>query len=120
MLRGQLSGKEQALMDKQTIHLAHIERDLANGFEEWQTFDIADSSTQFGNHHVNIRSGQLAYAAFDLVRNMRHDLYGATQILTTAFLFDHRLINLTCGIVRIAIERAGGEAFVVSKIKVRL
>ncbi len=51
---------------------------LADGFKERQNFDVANGSSNFGNHHVDIICSQTLNATFDLISDMWNDLHSAT------------------------------------------
>src|SRR5690606_20555628 len=76
------------------IRMTNIHTHLANGFNESQPFNVAHRAPDFNNAHFSALSG-LVDASFDLVRNMRDDLNGSTQVIPTPFFANNLFINLT-------------------------
>ena len=74
-------------------YISDFERELAQGFEERKTFDVADSSADFGYENVNALARRI-HARLDFVGNVRNDLNGLTQIVAAAFLLEDVLVNL--------------------------
>jgi hypothetical protein len=74
---------------------------LADRFEEWLAFDVADGAADFRDHDIGLFIGQLPDDALDFVGDMRNDLDRLAQEFSTALLFDHRQINLAGGVVGI-------------------
>ena len=52
--------------------------ELANGLEERKDLDVANGSTNFRNHHINIISGQPLNASLNLISHVRNDLHSTT------------------------------------------
>ncbi len=88
-----LEVRHQRQVNVKTILLADIERELANRFQEWQAFDVADRAADFGDDHVDDSSAaSLARCnALDFVGDVRNHLHGLAQELAAAFLVDDRL-----------------------------
>ncbi len=57
--------------------------------------------------------------AFDLIRHVRNDLNGRTQVVATPFLGDHLLIDPPRADAVALRERFVGEPFVVAEVQVR-
>ncbi len=115
---GRLQIGDQRQMDIQHIRLAHIEGELANGFQKRQALDVADRAADFGDDDIHVIGGQLADRRLDLVGHVRNDLHGAAQVFALAFLLDDRQINLARGEIAIAAQRGVGEAFVMAQVEV--
>ena len=115
-----LQVRHQRQMNEHHILFADVERDLSNGFQEWQTFDVSDGAAQFCDNNIDIRSRQSKNRRFDFVSDMRHNLNGPAEIFAATFFFDHRKINLTGRVIRIAVQNSGGESFVMAEVKVGL
>ena len=106
-------------MNEQTVLATDVERNLADRFQERQAFDVADSSPQFGNHHVDIRTGQSQHCRFDFIGDMRYDLNGFAEVFSFSFFLNHFQINSARRVVGFARQGAVGESFVVTQIQIR-
>ena len=98
---------------------AHFHTQLANGFEERLRLDIADGATNFHQGHVGI-AGTLDDATLDLVGDVRNDLNGRAQVITTALLAQHIFVHPTGGEVVALAHRGTDEALVVAQVEVGL
>ena len=115
---GGLQIRHEREVDIEAVFLALIERKLADGFEERLAFDIAHRAADFGDDDIDILAGGLVQRVFDFVRDVRNDLHGLAEEFAAAFLVDDREVDLAGGEIRIAIEDAVGESFVVAEIEV--
>ena len=86
-------------MDVEAVLLAHVEGELADGFEEGLAFDVPDRAADFADDHVHVGSVRLGQRRFDLIGDMGNDLHGLAQELAAAFLLDHRQVDLAGGVV---------------------
>ena len=86
-------------VDVKAILFFHIERKLTDCFEKRLAFDVTDSATDLRNHHIRVVVRQLRNNTFNLVRNMRNDLYRLSKKFTAPFLIDNRLVDLPCRII---------------------
>src|SRR2546423_6201502 len=67
---------------------------LANGFQEGERFDVADSSANLYNHNVRlVLLCDGANSIFYLVRDVRNDLNSFSQIIAAPLLLNHREID---------------------------
>lgn len=105
-------------VDEHAVFAADIERYLADGLEEGQTFDVADGATKFGDDNVDIGGGETEDAGFDFVGDVGDDLDCSSEIFATAFFFDDGRVDLTGGVVGVSVEVTGCEAFVVAEIEI--
>ena len=107
-------------MDGDGIRPSGLEHELAHGFEEGETLNVADRSADFRNDHVEHSVlCQGLKSPFDLVGDVRNHLNGRSQKITSSFFADDLVIDLTSGGVVLA---GGGNiqvALVVSQIEVR-
>src|SRR5487761_59539 len=79
-----------------TFSAPHLDAHLADGFEKRQRFDVAHGAADF--HHADIGvAGAFAYAALDLVGDVRDHLYGAAEIVAVTFLADYVLVDAAGG-----------------------
>ncbi len=106
-------------MDEDAVVAAEFVAELADGFDEGERLDVADSATNFDNDHVGTRLGHLAGIGFDFVGDVRNDLDGFAEVIAAAFAGDDALIDATAGEIVGLGERGMGEAFVVAEIEVR-
>ena len=107
------------------VHVANIlttdiEAELSDGLEKREDFNIADSSTDFGDHDVDRFVSQAGDAALNFVGDVRNDLHGLSEIITTALCGDHGRVDRSGGRIRITTQRFVDEAFVVTEIEVGL
>ena len=58
------------------------------------------------------------YALFDLIRDMRDDLHGLSQIITMALLGDHGIIYFAGGNAAVLRKLCMGEALIMPQIQV--
>ncbi|MNE70217.1 hypothetical protein D3C80_1659940 [compost metagenome] len=63
-------------MNVHHILTADVALNLTDSFQEWQAFDITNGSANFRNNHIRTRLTTNAEDTFfNLVRNMRNNLY---------------------------------------------
>ncbi len=117
---GRLQIGNQRQVHIQAVLAAHIERELADRFQERQAFDVAYRATDLSDHNVDVIAAHPLDDRLDFVGDVGNDLNGFAQKLSLPFFLDHRQINLAGGVVAISSERTRGEAFVVPEIQVGL
>ncbi|GBE21977.1 hypothetical protein BMS3Bbin01_01331 [bacterium BMS3Bbin01] len=94
---------------------------LADRFQERQALDVANGATHLCDDHVDVVAiADSSDAGFDLVCDVRDDLHGAAEIVSTTFLLDDGQVHRTGRHVGIAPEILAGETFVVSEVEVGL
>ncbi len=81
-------------MDVHHVLAADIRTELTQCFEERQTFDVADCSTDLSNTNV-VAFRDFPNPALYLIRHMRDDLDGSTKVVPAPLLSEHRVVNLT-------------------------
>jgi len=93
---------------------------LANRFQEWQRFDIADRATNLDKTNISIAITFLD-AFLDLIRDVRNNLHRRAEVIATAFLGDDALVNPARRVVAVAPAFGRSyESFVVAKVKIGL
>ncbi len=107
-------------MDVQAVLLAHVERKLADRFQERHSLDVADGAADLGDDDIDIIGGELSDRRLDLVGHVRNDLHGAAEIIAAPLLLDDGRVNLAGRVVAIAGERGVGEPFVMAQVEVGL
>ena len=106
------------------VHEHHVavpgfERELADGFEKRQAFDVAGRAADFGDDHVRLGLlGEQVNAALDFVGNVRDDLHGFAEVFTFALVVEHGLIDLAAGEVVEARQLDVGEPFVMAEVEI--
>ena len=75
-------------MDKHAVLPTHIDRDLPDRFQEGQTFDVADSATDFRNHDVGVVVGQFLDHLLNLIGDVWNHLHGLAEKLAASLLVD--------------------------------
>ena len=106
-------------MDEETVLAAHFQRNLADCLKKRLGFDITDGAADLRDHHV--RAGLLSHTIneiFDLVGDVRDDLYGGSQILAASLLVEHIPIDLTGCQVGVFVQVFVDETLIMSKIQV--
>jgi len=91
-------------VDVERIITPKITTKLAEGFQEWQAFNVSHGTAHFNQHNFSpggfCNSGN---PAFDFIGNMWNDLNGATKKITMAFLGYYFRIHLSGGDIADAI-----------------
>ena len=124
MLRGlglQLPGGgdvgHQGQVHEQAAGRAELVRQLADGFEEGQRFDVADGAADLHQDEVQVVGIGLD-AFLDLVGDVRNHLDRPAQVVAAAFRVDDLAVDPPGGpVVRLGGVDAG-EAFVVAEVEV--
>ena len=74
--------------------LAELPFELTYSLEERQRFNVAHSSTDFSDYEIIVAlSAENLHVALDLICDVRYNLYGLSEIVTTALLFNHALVD---------------------------
>lgn len=110
---------DQGQVHEQGIVVPQLHAHLANGLEKRQGLDIAHRTADLDQRDVGIARA-LANGALDLVGDMRDHLHRAAQVVATALLADHVLVDLAGGEVVAPRCPHAHETLVVSQIEVRL
>ena len=87
--------------NKSDMHIANVVATnfvakLTNRFQEREDLDVANSSTNFSDHHIHVFCCKALNTTFDFVSYMRNDLNSSTQIVATTFRCEHCLIDTAC------------------------
>ena len=107
-------------MDVQDVIAADFLLDLADGFQERQAFDVADSAADFRDDDVRIVVVADAIdAVLDFIGDVRDDLDGMAQIIAAAFFLQDRPVNLAGRDVGVLAEVNVDEAFIMTEVEVR-
>ena len=80
---------------------AQLEAHLADGFEEWKRFDVANGAADFDQDDVHA-FGHFAEGGFDFVGDVRDDLHGFAEIIAAAFFGDDGFVEAAGGPVVVA------------------
>ena len=77
---------------------AQFPAQLTDGLQVRGTLNVSDGAANFGDNKVKLTALRVGPdAVFDFVGNVRNHLDGLSQIVSAAFLLNHRLVNLTGG-----------------------
>src|SRR5690554_1520852 len=98
---------------------AHFQAQLTDGLEEGLGLDVAHGAADLDHGHVGI-AGATDDTGLDLVGDVRNHLDGSAQIVTTALLAQHVLVDATCGEVVVLGHAGADEALVVAQVQVGL
>src|SRR5688572_28595267 len=104
-------------MDITDMVAADLDTHLAYRFRKRQRFDVAHSTADLDDRYFRI-SGAAPDKVLDLVSDVRDHLYGTTEIVPAALLFDHAFVDLTGGEVVDLAHLGADEALVVTEIEV--
>ena len=115
---GRLQVGDQRKVDVEAIFLAHVERELADRLQEGLAFDVAHRAADLGDDHVHAGAVELGQGGLDLVGDVGNDLDGLAEELAPPLLVDHRKVDLPGRVVRVAVQRRVGEAFVMAQVEV--
>ncbi|MPN36895.1 hypothetical protein SDC9_184407 [bioreactor metagenome] len=106
-------------MDKDRIIATKIGAQLAQRFNEGQTFNITNSTAHFHQHDLSTGGlGHQVDTAFDLVGDVWDHLNGAAQKVAAAFGRNDLSVNLARGDVADAVEADINKTFVMPQIQV--
>ena len=82
----------QRKVHEDDVFRAELEAHLADGFEEWERFDVADGTADFDQDDVHT-FGNFAEGGFNFIGDVRDDLDGLAQIIATAFFGDDGFVD---------------------------
>src|SRR5438067_11068074 len=86
-LAGRLDERDERHVEVQDILRTGLAAELSDRLEERQRLDVADGAADLGDHDVGGgRFGGAAYAALDLVRDVRDHLHRRAEELSLALL----------------------------------
>ena len=111
---------EERDVNVERISATNVFLQLTNRFNEWKRFNVSHRSANFNNDNINIVATESQDALLDLVGDVRDHLHGATEIVTAALSCDHGGVDATGRDVRRLGEVHINEAFVVTKVEIRL
>lgn len=117
--RSGLKVGDQREVDKEAIVPADVLSELADRFEEREGFDIPYGAADFRNDDIGIAIGHPVDRFFDLVGNVRDDLDGFPEKLSSSLLLDHPQVDLAGCVIGVASQFSAGKAFVVAKVQIR-
>ena len=98
-----------------------LKPDLTDRFQERLAFDIAGRAADLGDDHIS--AGLLADLIderFDLIGDVRDDLYGLTEEFAAAFLVEDVPIYFAGGQIGKLIQVFVDESFIMAKVQVGL
>ncbi|MDT4833926.1 hypothetical protein FQZ97_675510 [compost metagenome] len=98
---------------------ADFHAQLADSLEERLRLDVADRAADLHHGHVGT-GGALDDAALDLVGDVRNDLDGGAQVVTTALLAQHVGVDTAGGEVVVLGHGGADEPLVVAQVEVGL
>src|SRR5690606_17257771 len=121
-LAGRSDEWHKGQVHKGGVVAAQAQAHLAGRLEKWQGLDIAYGTADFDDGDVSLAIprgiGATRDKFLDFVRNMRNDLDGFSEVVTTTFFTQDGFVDLAGGEV-VELPHAGGdEAFVMTQIKV--
>src|SRR5215469_12451229 len=93
--------------------------ELADGFEEGQTLDVADRAPNLAQDEIDALVAGCD-EGLDRVSDVRNDLHGRTQIVAPALLGNDLLVDAACGDVVGLARWASSEPLIMAEIEVGL
>ena len=85
-------------MNEEALTRTGFQGKLSEGFQKGQALDISGGATNFGDEDVTFFVlAHVSEAILNLVRNMRDDLNGFTEVVAPALLSKDLLVDLTGG-----------------------
>ena len=100
-----------------TVLRTKVESELTDRLEKGQRLDVTDGTANLDDADIGITGAQ-PDTALDLVRDVRDDLHGRTQIVATAFLGYDAAVDPSGGEIAVAPGRGAHEALVMAQIEV--
>ena len=108
-------------VDEHHVAPADVDRELPDRLQERQRLDVAHRAADLGDHDVDVlRLADQPDPVLDLVRDVRHDLHGAAEVVAAALLADDRVVDRAGGDVRGPRGVRVGVALVVTEVEVGL
>src|SRR5713226_6343238 len=108
-------------MHVENVPASDIFAHLANSFQEWFAFDIANGTADLDDDHVCAgTTSDVMHAIFNFVVDVWDNLNGATQVFSPALFANHRGIDLSGGHI---VCLAGGfirKTLVMAEVNARL
>ena len=106
-------------MHKRGIAHPCTQAKLARSFQKRQRFNIAHRAANLHNRYIHTFSATL-YIVLNFVGDVRNDLHGLAQVVTSAFFVQHRLVNLPGGEVVGLLHAGIDKPLIVAQVKVSL
>ncbi len=117
-LRGGDPGDEGDV-DEAGVFAAEVLAHLADGFEEWEGFDVAYGAADFDDGYIGVGC-DFAHGVFNLVGDVGDDLDGFAEVVAATLFGDDLLVDAASGEVVVAGEVRVGEALVMAEVEVGL
>ena len=92
--------------------------ELANGFKEREDLNVTYCSTHFRDDNISFVCGNSADTTLDFIGDVRNNLHGLSEIITTAFRSQNCLVNGTCCCIGTTCQILINESFIVTKVEV--
>ena len=118
-LTGRCNVGHQGQVNEHRTVFTELDAHLSDRFQKWQRFNVAYRAANLDEGDIGIACA-LTNARLDVIGDMRNHLYGATEVLASALLADHVLVDLAGGEVVVLAHRDPHEPLVVAEIEIRL
>ena len=106
-------------MDIKGVVFADLLANLANGFEEWQTLDVAHGAADFGDHHIGVvLAAHVINSFFNFIGNVRDDLNGTAKVIAPALFADDRPVDFPSRHIGAFGKININKTFVMSKVEI--
>ena len=120
VLAGGVQIGNEGKVNVQAVVAADVGTQLADGFEEGQTFDVAHRAADFYDGHIGsvIAFGKAQNGTLDFIGDMGNHLHGTAEIVAAAFLVDDVVVDASGGSVVVLGKGNVEITFVVAEIEV--
>ena len=110
----------QGHMDEETVLMSLLKGDLADGFDEWLSFNISDRAADFCDQDVGAGIlGAHVYEMLDLICYVGNHLHCLSQIFPFALPVQYIPVDSAAGQVRVAGQVFIRETLIMAQIQVR-
>ena len=105
-------------VDKAAVLSSLFYRYLTDSLKERLALDISHSSSDLHDHNVRILVARIIYERFDLISDMRYDLYSVPEVVSVTFFLKHVPVNAARSYVRVSVQILIYESLVMPEVKV--
>jgi hypothetical protein len=114
---GRRNERNQRDVHEQSVLASKFLAHLADRFDEWQGFDVADCAADFDDADVHVLR-DLLHRCFDFIGDVGNHLHGFAEVIAAAFFGDDLFVEATGGPIIVARKFGVGEAFVMTEVEI--
>ena len=120
MLIAAMQKRNKRHMDVHGIFFTDFQPDLPDCLDKGLPFDVADGAADFCDHNVRFRfSADVVYKGFDLIRNMRDNLYRAAEVFSSALFVQNIPVDFAGRQIGILIQIFINKTLIMPEIQIR-